>query len=140
MTIYPCTYSKAKRFSLWYLAYALCISSVAFAILPCAAQTRGSMINKHDLASAGVSIITPTEPGFTAELDKLGLGTNPDAGAVRSFSAILQNSSKRSVVAFAVNWTITDIQGNTFSHAFNYAQPSALLDGGKAKREKALVE
>ena len=105
-----------------------------------AVQMRGLTMNKHDLTSAGFSIIASDDPTYETELQRLGLGANVDALAAKPFSAILKNASSRSVVAFALQWTIADASGNTVSRDFSYIQPSALLDGGKAKRESAPVE
>jgi hypothetical protein len=105
-----------------------------------AVQMRGLTMKKHDLTSAGFSIIASDDPTYETELQRLGLGANADALATKPFSAILKNASNRSVVAFALRWTISDASGNTVSRDFNYIQPSALLDGGKARRESAPVE
>jgi len=97
-------------------------------------------VKTKDLPQAGLTIITPSDPAFTSELQKIGLAINPDLPAIGSSMVILRNTSRRSVVAFGVNWTIVDDTGVTRTRGFNYIQPSGLLDGGKAKREKAEVE
>jgi hypothetical protein len=117
-----------------------CIFFLAFATLMCGAQAQGFTVNKQELSSVGLSIVLPDDPAYDAELHGLGFTGIPDAAAVRPHAAILKNSSKRSVVAFAVNWTIADMEGNTTSRGLSYLQPSGLLDGGRAKREQALVE
>jgi hypothetical protein len=106
----------------------------------CVAQARDLSMKKHDLTSAGFSIITSDDPSYETELRQLGFGSNPDALAIKPFSVLLKNTSSRSVVAFAIKWTISDALGNTLSRSFNYIQPNALLDGGKAKRERMPVE
>ncbi len=111
-----------------------------FVMLPSAAPTQGLIMNKHDLTPAGFSIITSDDPAYDIELRRLGFGANLDALAVKPFSVILKNFSTRSVVAFAIKWTVSDALGNTISREFSYIQPSALLDGGKTKREKAPIE
>jgi len=119
--------------------FALAITTV-FGMVFHAVETRGFTVKTKDLAQAGLFIIVPSDPAFTSELQQIGFATNPDVLAIRSSAVILKNTSKHSVVAFGVNWTITDESGVTHTRGFNYIQPSGLLDGGKSKREKAQVE
>ncbi|MGC2696763.1 MAG: hypothetical protein WA738_13340, partial [Candidatus Angelobacter sp.] len=122
-----------------WMRFSLAIT-VAFGMVFHAVETRGSTLKTKDLAQAGLSIIASGDPAFASELQQIGLATNPDVATVSSSAVILKNTSKRSVVAFGVNWTIVDERGITRTRGFNYIQPSGLLDGGKAKRERAQVE
>jgi len=119
--------------------FALAIT-IVFVMVFHAIELRGFTVKTKDLAQAGLIIITPTDPAFTGELEKIGFAANPDLLTIKSSAVILKNTSKRSVVAFGVNWTIVDNGGVTRTRGFNYIQPSGLLDGGKSKREKAQVE
>lgn len=114
--------------------------SVTFVTLPGVAQLRGSNVTPNDLTPVGFSIIGPDDPAYDAALRSLGFSNNPDRLAIRSFSAILKNTSSRSVVAFAINWTFVDAFGSTQSRGFSFVQPSGLLDGGKTKPDRAAVE
>ncbi|MGE5322361.1 MAG: hypothetical protein ACM3SW_05845 [Actinomycetota bacterium] len=98
------------------------------------------MINKTDLADAGFSIILPTDTAFDEELQRLGFGQNEDAQFLRPLSVILKNSSHRSIVAFALRWTISGPDGRVTTHDQSYLQPSGLLDGTRARRGHAEVE
>ncbi len=106
----------------------------------CAGQQREQTMLKHDLIESGFSIILPSEPSFDSELLKLGLSLSTDTEELRPFSVILKNSSKRSIVAFALRWSIVDGAGNVTTHDHSYMQTSGLLDGGRAKRERAELE
>ena len=95
---------------------------------------------KRDLSESGFSIILPSESSFDAELMKLGLNQSAEARELKPFSVILKNSSTRSIVAFALRWTAVDATGNVTTHDRSYIQPSGLLDGGRARRERTEIE
>jgi len=106
----------------------------------CSAQDKGQMMVKRDLAESGFSIILPSESSFDAELMKLGLNNSTETKELKPFSVILKNSSTRSIVAFALRWTAADATGNVTTHDRSYIQPSGLLDGGRARRERTEIE
>ena len=71
---------------------------------------------------------------------KLGWENSAEARELKPFSVILKNSSTRSIVAFALRWTAVDATGNVTTHDRSYIQPSGLLDGGRARRERTEIE
>lgn len=117
-----------------------CIFAVLATIAPLAAQTRDGMVKKTDLADAGFSILLPGDTAFDLELQKLGFDQTEDSQLLKPLSVILKNPSHRSIVAFALRWTLSGPDGRVTTHDQSYIQPSGLLDGARARREHAEVE
>jgi len=103
-------------------------------------EAQGLTVTIKDLPQAGLTILTSHHPAFAGELEKMGLESNHELVRIGSSAVILKNASKRSVVAFAVNWTVVDNTNVIRTRGFNYIQPSGLLDGSRAKREKVEIE
>jgi hypothetical protein len=128
------TPTLARRYTLGFVAL-ICAFRLSWA-----SQTKGSIMVTADFSGAGVALIGPNDPAYTAELRRLGFGDSMDASAVKQSSVILKNSSSRSIVAFAINWIFLGESGQIFQRGHCYLQPSALLDGGRPRRERAPVE
>ena len=103
------------------------------------AQTSNPM-TKRDLADDGFLIVGPNDSSFESELRHLNFDKKPEMSTLKPFSVILRNSSSRSVVAFAIKWVVSDASGKVLTRSFNYIEPSGLLDGGREKTKRALVE
>ena len=114
-------------------------SLVIFLAVSAFAQTSNPM-TKRDLADDGFSIVAPSDSSFESELQHLNFDKKPEMSTLKPFSVILRNSSSRSVVAFAIKWVVSDASGKVLTRSFNYIEPSGLLDGGREKTKRALVE
>lgn len=139
------SYAQLRRHSIMCLKQIAMLLMISLFYSPlvsvyCGAQERGRMFGKHDLAESGFSIVLPSESTFDAELIKLGLNQSADVKTLKQCSIILKNSSARSIVAFALHWVVVDSIGNVTTHDRSYIQPSALLDNGRSRRERAEIE
>ena len=103
------------------------------------AQTSNPM-TKRDLADDGFLIVGPNDSSFESELQHLNFEKKPEMSTLKPFSVVLRNASSRSVVAFAIKWVVSDASGKVMIRSFHYIEPSGLLDGGREKTKRALVE
>jgi hypothetical protein len=97
----------------WNTGTTICLGiGIALLFTSLTAQTRDQMTTKNDFANIGFTIVLPSEESFEQELHKLGFDQNLDIQTLKPFSIVLKNSSNRSIVAFAIRWTISDASGH----------------------------
>jgi hypothetical protein len=99
----------------------------------------GLPMNQQEFVGAGVSIILPTEPGFTEALKKLQLDDKPGMEIARPGSVILNNHSQHSIVSFGLRWKIKDSTGFVWTRDLMHMEPRALLDGGRGRAEHVSI-
>src|SRR2546423_1958017 len=86
-------------------------SAVAENIILSQNQDNGLQMTKQDLMADGVSIILPTEIGFTEALTKLKFDNKPGLENTKAVSVILKNATQHSIVSFGLRWKIKDSTG-----------------------------
>jgi hypothetical protein len=125
----------------WNTGTTICLGiGIALLFTSLTAQTRDQMTTKNDFANIGFTIVLPSEESFEQELHKLGFDQNLDIQTLKPFSIVLKNSSNRSIVAFAIRWTISDASGHVTTHDQSYVDPGGLLDGVRKRREGGNIE
>jgi hypothetical protein len=98
-------------------------------------EASGAGMKALDLKSDGVTLTVPSDPEFEKRIElSLQQNSRSDAvHAVKGISALLQNSSKKVIVGYALRWRFTHPDGTSTLRRVTYVQPGALLDAGHAK-------
>jgi len=104
------------------------LSCIFLIISTCAGQ---STMLKEDFSQQGVSLVLPSDSTYGSELEKFGLSAIAGAG---SFSVLVKNTSRRSVVGLGIRFTKRSSDGHIATADVMGIRPSALLDLGQAGR------
>ncbi len=96
-------------------------------------------MNKQDLAQFGLLVLTPEEASFADELAKLQFTGKPGMDIAERGSVILKNTTKHSLVAFALRWKIEDPNGFLRTRDVMHLEPRVLLDGTRVRAERAFI-
>jgi hypothetical protein len=88
------------------------------------------------ISDAGLTLVTPLEPGFDGMIKGL-IGENhvPELASLRDYSVILHNHSNQTVVAYYLRWEFTEPDGNRTQMDMTENRITRFLDGGYKKTD-----
>lgn len=113
-------------------------SAFAHAMLQMTGNTALNMTD-HALADNGLSVLLPTDAGYSEELNKLQFSNKPGMDAAKPFSVIVKNDSRKAVAAFAIRWKIKDPNGFVRTQNVMQLEARALLDGGRRRADQLSI-
>jgi hypothetical protein len=93
-------------------------------------------VHKKDLPEHGLRIVGPSDPSYDALLSaRLKGETNEVINQLKPFSFFVENRSERTVVAYAVQWCFTKLDGTNECSIKSLVNPKALMDGDDIPEE-----
>lgn len=94
------------------------------------AQAMTIKMHVRDLPEHGLTIISPSDPSFDGKLSALLKGEGNDvADNLKPFSIFIENKSKRTVVAYLIQWCFTAADGRNDCYRKAFSNPRALMGG-----------
>lgn len=83
-------------------------------------------ITVQDLAEQGVSLTSPSAPTFDARMTQLVPEWSTLASALKPYLVILSNQSARTIVAYCVQFEVTNGDGRVFQDVVHFNYPAAV--------------
>jgi hypothetical protein len=124
-----------KTIALIMLVISVVVLSAGF-VLSRSVRAMSIKIHKKDLPEHGLTIIGPSDPSFDTLLSAQLKGEpNEVIDRLKPFSFFVENKSKQTVVAYAVQWCFTKQDGSNECSIKSLVNPRALMEGDNLSEE-----
>jgi hypothetical protein len=110
--------------------------SVLFLVIAVALTNRAvhAQVSMNTIGLLGLNLIGPMDPGFEEKAASLLKDRQYFAyGMLKPYAVILENTSQKTVVAYALRWEYPAPKGQIGIWDRNFSQGTRLLDGGKRR-------
>jgi hypothetical protein len=116
------------------LVLIILITSINFISLRKEKRSMDVTVNSKGIPEHGLFLIGPTESLFEKNLSAAQRERSSEfSQSAKLLSAVVMNSTQRSVVAYHLKWNLVYLSGKAVSHERSYADPTLLMENARKR-------